>query len=560
MKDLNSFYRGIIIQNNDPLKLGRVKVFVPHLHLSLLDIDKKDYDKEFYFSEFGKNYNQSSPNLIDMTKYVEKIKPKLPWAEVSLPVTGGGFSSYNASSNNATISDGASENGAPPGALFQSSPPKDKFPQNVSGGSYIAQAYYNSPKGLYGIPEVNTKVWLFFIAGNPNNPVVFGFSPSPRTYAEIYDATSYPSSYENNAEVGDRVRRNKIAMNYRGGSLTIDGTTNKEEVSLAHDSGSFSKFNNSGKSDLIVGENQILVKGNGYLTVEGKQYCYYEEGIETTIGSSGFGSIQNFGGGGLGALASGGLASLASGGLGALASGGLASLASGGLGSLASGGLGSLVSGGLGSLASGGLGSLVSGGLGSLASGAFGSSLGSINNILESATSTLNNTIGSVTGSLNNALGSVTTSLNSTLNSALGSVTSTLNTTLNNALGSVSGSLNKALGPLTTSLNTTLNNTLGSVNQSLNNVLSPLTSSLDNTLNSVTSNLNNTLGSLTSNLESLVPNNIDISESINKGLSKLNPISLNFSDIPNNVDKKANDYVGKIFKSLEDGKFYKIIS
>jgi hypothetical protein len=452
MKTLNGFYRGIIVQNNDPLKLGRVKVFVPHLHLSLLDLESSDYNKDFYFSEFGKNYNQSDPNLIDMTKYMEKIKPKLPWAEVSLPTTGSGFSSYNASSNNATISDGPSENGSPAGALFQSNPPKDKFPQNVSGGSYAAQAYYNSPKGFYGIPEVNTKVWLFFIAGNSNAPVVFGFSPSPRTYAQVYDATSYPSNRENERGSGDSIRRNKIAMNYRGGSLTIDGTTNKEEVSLAHDSGSFCRFNNSGKSDLIVGEQQTLVKGNGFLTVEGKQYCYYEEGIETTIGPSGLGSVQNFGGG-----------------------------------------LGALASGGLGSLASGGLASLASGGLGSLASGFFNSSLGSLN-----LDSVLNDALGSVSGSLSTALGSLESSVSATLNNALGSATSSLNT---------------ALGSLESSVSTTLTNNL--------NIL-------DNT--------------------------------INKGLTKLDAISIKFSDIPNSNTKNINNYVGKIFKSLEDNKFYKIIS
>ena len=108
MKNLNGFYRGVIVQNNDPQKLGRVKIFVPHIHLSLLDLEESDHDKEFYFGEFGTNYQKKDPNLVDLTKYMEKIKLKLPWAEVSLPITGGGYSSFNSASNKATISDSPS--------------------------------------------------------------------------------------------------------------------------------------------------------------------------------------------------------------------------------------------------------------------------------------------------------------------------------------------------------------------------------------------------------------------------------------------------------------------
>ena len=73
MNKLHGFYRGVIVQNNDPKRIGRVKVFVPHLHMSLLDIEKEDHDKEFYFGEFGTNYQKKDdPNLIDLTKYMKK--------------------------------------------------------------------------------------------------------------------------------------------------------------------------------------------------------------------------------------------------------------------------------------------------------------------------------------------------------------------------------------------------------------------------------------------------------------------------------------------------------
>lgn len=305
MRQLNGFYRGIIVQNNDPLKLGRVKVFVPHLHMALVEMEPNDYNKEFYFSEFGTNYNKSDPNMIDLTKYIEKIKMRLPWAEVSLPVTGGGYSSFNSSSNRATTSDSPyfvnqseeddNSTGAPAGAMQQQYPPKDKFSAstdspNPLGSAYTAQSYYNAPKGMFGIPQVNTKVWLFFLEGNPNNPVVFGYSPSPNSYNQIYDDTTYPSGYENNDPGGEANPENikkqtRAAMNYPGGSLTFDGTSNNEEMSLSHDGGSFTKFSHSGKSNLTVGNNQSLTQGNGYTTIEGSQSTYYGDKVEYIAGS-----------------------------------------------------------------------------------------------------------------------------------------------------------------------------------------------------------------------------------------------------------------------------------
>jgi hypothetical protein len=308
MKTLNGFYRGIICQNNDPEKLGRVKVFVPHLHLTLIDLDPQDYNKEFYFSEFGTNYNKIKPNFIDLTKYVEKIKMKLPWAEVSLPITGGGFSSFNSASNRASTSDSPfyvnqqSENngenddstGAPAGALAQSYPPSDAFSSgsdtpNPFGSAYTAQSYYNAPKGMFGIPQVNTKVWLFFLEGNPNNPVVFGYSPSSSSYNKIYDETTYPNGYENNdptteADPQNLRKQARTAMNYPGGSLTFDGTNNNEAVSISHDGGSFQEFSNSGQSNLVVGRKQSLVEGDSNTTIKGSQRIYAGDTVEQIIG------------------------------------------------------------------------------------------------------------------------------------------------------------------------------------------------------------------------------------------------------------------------------------
>jgi hypothetical protein len=286
--NLSGFYRGIVVQNNDPQKIGRVKVFIPHLHMSLLDIEESDYDAEFYFGEFGTNYQSKNKKLIDLTKYIEKIKFKLPWAEVCLPITGGGFSSFNSPSNKSTVSDSPhyvnqineedGSEGSAAGVEYKENPPADAFAKNSDnpnplGNSYNTQSFYNAPKGMFGIPQVNSKVWLFFLDGNQNTPVVFGYSPSASSYNQIYDDTNYPSGYENNdptqeANPENLKRRQLTAMNYKGGSISFNGTDNEESLSISHDSGSYTQFTNSGKQSLVITQDNNLIKGSQYTTVE----------------------------------------------------------------------------------------------------------------------------------------------------------------------------------------------------------------------------------------------------------------------------------------------------
>lgn len=80
-------YRGIIFKNDDPLRSGRVKVWVPFAHREIYqnDIDLID----------GKNVN--APKLIgDYSKdVVDSISEDLPWAEIAQPMIGGGGSAYS---------------------------------------------------------------------------------------------------------------------------------------------------------------------------------------------------------------------------------------------------------------------------------------------------------------------------------------------------------------------------------------------------------------------------------------------------------------------------------
>lgn len=321
-KKLLNHYRGKIVQNNDPKKLGRVKVFIPDLHMALLDIDDPDFENEFYFAEWGTNL-QADERKIDLTKYIDKLKMKLPWAEVSLPPIGGGNASYHSPSKLGSVSDSNPSNflpgvregndePVPIGYDYQQNPPTDQIlgdnfqEANTFGSSYVSNNLYNAPKGMFGIPQVGTNVWVFFIDGNPNEPVIFGYSPSPGTYDQIYDDTSYPNAYENRStgstspirtqqartiqgggvegeDAEEQLRRDKVVWNMRGGSLVGSETDNWLTLALNHDYGSYYQLNPSGLNELIVGQRQGLVKGDEQKTVEGSRFKYVEENDEQTV-------------------------------------------------------------------------------------------------------------------------------------------------------------------------------------------------------------------------------------------------------------------------------------
>lgn len=83
MEKYTSNYKGIVIQNNDPEKMGRVKVFVPEVNINLFEnwTSDKEHDKQFTF--LGKNIGSSiTPEIL------LRLKTALPWAIIKHPVFG----------------------------------------------------------------------------------------------------------------------------------------------------------------------------------------------------------------------------------------------------------------------------------------------------------------------------------------------------------------------------------------------------------------------------------------------------------------------------------------
>ena len=82
MKEYNSNYLGITINNNDPEYRGRVQVFIPHLMPALYK-DWNEKGEDISISCIGNNLDDSLTEEI-----VERLIQILPWAEAASPIIG----------------------------------------------------------------------------------------------------------------------------------------------------------------------------------------------------------------------------------------------------------------------------------------------------------------------------------------------------------------------------------------------------------------------------------------------------------------------------------------
>jgi hypothetical protein len=201
----NAFYRGIVVKNSDPIGLNRIKIFVPELSNQPFDSWLGEY-LNFNISSIGENTKtdwSEKENNIDWSdiKIYEEIAKLLPWAEPCTPLVGeiGNFRYYK-DGKICTISDcnypegfeinntespTLSAGSFSPAFLYENYETRlgDAFssPHSnycIKGNAYsYANAptkYSNKSKGLFGVPEVGSKVWVFHYMGDYNYPIYFG--------------------------------------------------------------------------------------------------------------------------------------------------------------------------------------------------------------------------------------------------------------------------------------------------------------------------------------------------------------------------------------------------
>lgn len=326
MKQFLGNYVGIVIQNDDPQRSGKVKVFVPHVTASVYKnwIERRT-NKKFKF--MGANIDNAVVQSLSGTPLnqtdnlsiiVEELKLVLPWAHCAAPLTSeNGSGRYNNYHNFANISDSnhystfsqstssAENTPGKPGAFYEKEENRltDAF-VNANQGinmpnplayEYVPSTYSNRAKGSFGVPAVGSHVWLFFREGNPTLPVYFAVSYDVVDWRGIYDAygnpgINYPETFENknsaNTEMDANVEtyRNKYVINQKGGSVEIINTDLNEKLKFTHYSGSFKEFNNQANIELATGNDQKLVLNDSYSTVRGFKNDYTGKSADEVVG------------------------------------------------------------------------------------------------------------------------------------------------------------------------------------------------------------------------------------------------------------------------------------
>ena len=309
MKEYNSIYLGMVIQNNDPEKRGRVKVYVPNVSANLYNkwvADKKDKKIKF----IGDNINS------DITPILEDLKIILPWSEISSPLfgenTSGRFNNFNLAgsiSDSNFTSTSQSGSATAPGELYEKSSFRLNDAFNKSGESnfanpysymYKPSVYSNKAKGSFGIPSVGAHVYVFFRDGNPLFPVILGASFGNSDWQGIYDSNlDYPGKYENfsrstteeDANVDNY--RNKYVLNQKGGTFEIINSDLNEKIKLTHYSGSFKELNNQTNIELATKNDQKLVLNDQFETVQGNKNLHTSKNKDEIVKRDNYRKVGN---------------------------------------------------------------------------------------------------------------------------------------------------------------------------------------------------------------------------------------------------------------------------
>lgn len=292
-------YLGIVIQNNDPEKRGRVKVFVPHVSYGQYEKwDQLEADKIFK--------SLQDPNINDI---LEDLRSVLPWAEVAGPLFGGNASGrYNSTkkktyTSNSNIWEGQElvQGNRPTANYIGIGSLHDGFNDASKTGvmnpytfEYTPSDYSNLAAGTFSIPNVGAHVWVFFEGGDSNLPVYWASGYSQADYKRIYTtvkftdeslaslgsdaiekaniSVDYPNIYENLSEPSltpeSKTFRAKHVINTNKHSIELIDTDNREILKFTHFSGSFKEWNNYTTTEFAANNDQKLVLGDQFETVK----------------------------------------------------------------------------------------------------------------------------------------------------------------------------------------------------------------------------------------------------------------------------------------------------
>ena len=334
MEIFNSFYIGIVVQNNDPEYRGRIKVWVPSVNATVYNKwNQVKLDRKFKFPGTAGGVDASDLSLI-----IEELKDDLPWAEYCGSIVGEVASGvYNSNTDTSTVSD-ASFNytlknsnttttadsyklnndgiGEKPGSVYEKYGAKlvDAFTDtanikanqvNQNGTQYTPSTYSNAAKGLFAVPNVGAHVWVMFMEGVTAYPVYFGASFGAEDFNSIFNTEEdirqdYPQSYESIKSKGSinvdgvlPIYRNKMVLNQRGAAIEIINTTDRERFKVTHFAGGFLELNNKFNSIFSPKNLQFLTLKDKFETVRGHNSSFVGRDYDSIIQGNHFIKVGN---------------------------------------------------------------------------------------------------------------------------------------------------------------------------------------------------------------------------------------------------------------------------
>lgn len=195
-------YRAKVINNNDPLKFGRVQAEIYPM---------------FVFSD----------------------KNMLPWCVPAMPLSvGAGISTESAptwaSGQSYTAEeDKVSKDGRTYTCLVSHT--STVFAQDIRKGMWVADGY-----GTFAVPDVDTFIWVFFESGDPYQPVYFAEATTSSFGVPRSRETDYPNT---------RVVRTKSGIQFK-----FNDTKGSEDIRVDHPSGSWAEFYPDGRITVHTGK------------------------------------------------------------------------------------------------------------------------------------------------------------------------------------------------------------------------------------------------------------------------------------------------------------------
>lgn len=319
--DFSGFFKGIVVQNNDPEMRGRVKVLVPEHAPSVYSLNQDTM--EGVILKFKNIHRMAS---VEIDTALDKIREALPWAEQASPLVGGISSGlYNYKTRSANNQDGGFPPDPSPAAppvdvpdpvpitddpvvtnTTKTSPETYRGPNRFVGNDmemdpfgetkvngnhqvnpltaqYQPSNYSGMARGLFSIPNVGAQVYVFYDHSDSTHPVYFAAAFGQSDWRRIYtmseddktgNAIDYPWPYENNPDGDNGTFRSKMVLNTNKHSVEFIDTDRHESVKLNAFSGSFKEFSNDATIELAVANDQKMVMGDQYLTTSGNQTSY----------------------------------------------------------------------------------------------------------------------------------------------------------------------------------------------------------------------------------------------------------------------------------------------